>query len=516
MFKNQSFRYTLLQIIIGTSAIRCFLAFQLNLGNDEVYYFTYAVQPDWNHFDHPPLVGLFIRFFTANLHWLNDFSLRLPAIIIAAVNTWLIATCGQNLKNKQAGLIAAILYNTSIYTSIISGLFILPDSVQVLFWLVALSKMLQVIDYKPGALRNKNILLLGFWIGVTILCKVHGIFLWIGFFGFMATCRPNWFKNPFVYLSVFITAFIITPIILWNISNDFICWQFHSNRVELNRGPNLISFFRTTLGQIAYNNPFNVIIGILALTALRKPEKYIGLPKLSLLLWCSLPIIAATTLISLFRDTLPHWSGPGFTAVILLSAAYMAGENNAARSANHTRLLRTAVGFTLLIIALGLGTIKFYPGTPGDKKAQNLGSGDPTLDMYGWEELLPAFQKIRNRDIKNGTMRKDAPLVVHKWFPGSHLYYYVAYPLQMKTVGLGQINDLHKFAWLNDRYGGIAPGSDAYYISPSNVYTDPSKIYRNQFQSFEQAGIIPSFRNGKPARYWYVYRMKNALGTGSR
>jgi len=47
--------------------IACFT----ELGNDEVYYYTYALQPDWNHFDHPPMVGLLIRLTTINFYWLN-------------------------------------------------------------------------------------------------------------------------------------------------------------------------------------------------------------------------------------------------------------------------------------------------------------------------------------------------------------------------------------------------------------------------------------------------------------
>ena len=55
-------------LVVVFTIIRLLIANLINLGNDEVYYFTYAVLPDWNHFDHPPLVGIFIRIFTFNLH----------------------------------------------------------------------------------------------------------------------------------------------------------------------------------------------------------------------------------------------------------------------------------------------------------------------------------------------------------------------------------------------------------------------------------------------------------------
>jgi hypothetical protein len=53
--------------LIGISiVVKLVLSYFLELGNDEVYYYTYALQPDWNHFDHPPMVGWLIRIFTFN------------------------------------------------------------------------------------------------------------------------------------------------------------------------------------------------------------------------------------------------------------------------------------------------------------------------------------------------------------------------------------------------------------------------------------------------------------------
>ncbi len=130
--------------------------------------------------------------------------------------------------------------------------------------------------------------------------------------------------------------------------------------------------------------------------------------------------------------------------------------------------------------------------------------------MYGWNELLPQFQKMRLYDVRNGIMHKDSPLAIHKWFPGGHMYYYVAHPLQMKVAAIGTINDLHKFIWLNKLHEGVKKVSDAYFISPTNNFTDPTEIYKDHFQSVELAAKIPCLRNGKIARYWYVYRLKNA------
>jgi len=130
--------------LLGISIIvKIILANLLELGNDEVYYYTYALQPDWNHFDHPPMVGWMIRLSTLNLSWLSDLSLRLGSIICSFLASILIFETGAIIKNERAGFIAALLYNLSIYTSIIAGLFVLPDSPQLLFFTASIYLMVK-------------------------------------------------------------------------------------------------------------------------------------------------------------------------------------------------------------------------------------------------------------------------------------------------------------------------------------------------------------------------------------
>lgn len=496
-------------IMILSGLIRVVLAASLNLGNDEVYYFTYAVQPDWNHFDHPPLVGVFIRLATFNLTWVNEITMRLPAMVGAAVNTWLIAKCVQQIATERAGIFAAVLYNTSLYTSIISGLFILPDSVQLGFWLAALHTMLGLVNTPAGVQSNRAMLWLGLWIGLAMMCKIHGVFLWMGFLGFIVFYQPCWLKNPYLYGGILLTLVLVLPIFFWNMNNDFITWRFHSERVIVQQGIDFKSFLVTSVGQIAYANPVQCIIYVICIAGFGKRKYLRDRYSLSLLLWCSVPIIVSTTLVSLFRSTLPHWSGPGFLGFMIISAAFI--DSNLTNYSKVTyRLLVASVYLILLIGVAGLALVRCYPGTLSDKTLANTGLHDPTLDVYGWDELQPVFSKIRQVDVANNRMTEQDPLITHNWFPGGHLYFYVAYPLKMRFIGLGKMNELHKFQWLNSIYGTITPGSNAYYIAPSNNFSDAAELYGQSFSSIEKLATIRQTRSGKTARYWYVYRLIGA------
>src|ERR1700745_1018831 len=131
-------------IIIISTVIRCIFASNVELGNDEVYYWTYALHLQSSYFDHPPLVALLIRLFTLNLRFNEEIFVRLIAIIGSAINTWLIYKILCRIRNRQAGIYAALLYTACVYTSIISGLFILPDSPQVIFWMISIYLLLKI------------------------------------------------------------------------------------------------------------------------------------------------------------------------------------------------------------------------------------------------------------------------------------------------------------------------------------------------------------------------------------
>jgi hypothetical protein len=108
-------------------------------------------------------------------------------------------------------------------------------------------------------------------------------------------------------------------------------------------------------------------------------------------------------------------------------------------------------------------------------------------------------------------MLSTSPIIVAKWFPACHYLFYVAYPMHMRIVGVGNVFDLHKFAWLNKMEGEVQKGANAYFISSSNDYKNPEIIYNNDFKKITLIDKIPQRRLGKIARYWYIYRLDGAL-----
>lgn len=506
---------TLLLIIIAT-LVRCIIACSIELGNDEVYYRMYAQYLQWNYFDHPPIVGWLIRFTTANLYFDNELFIRSGAIISAAITTWFIFLSGSKLNNAYTGYLAAAIYTATLYGSIIAGTFILPDSPQMVCWAAGIYLLIDITKYnRINRTQKRNLLLFGVVAGIGLLCKIHTAFLWLGLLLYIIQYNRQWLKQPVLYLSGFISLLLFYPVIKWNIDNHFVTYLYHSNRVNIRDGGiDIGSFLTFTGGQVFYSNPIIFFFLIVSTVAAFKNNLPLSTSHKRLLLYCSLPLIIIATGISLFKNVLPHWTGPAYYGLVLLAAGYFT--KGKITTGFEKRLmpkpLLAAFGFQLLVIVAGFVLINFMPGSLGNKKEKiKFGEGDFTLDMYGWKSIKKDFDKLVKADLQNGNMKADALIISNKWFPAAHIDYYVAMPMKKDLIAMGDTNDIHQYAWINNDRRKLKSGDDAYCIVPSNNYIDAAVMYSGVFKTIIRPQIIEQKRSGKTCRYFYIWRMKHYI-----
>jgi hypothetical protein len=501
----------LILLITIASVVRCIVAATVELGNDEVYYVSYAEHLQWNYFDHPPFVALLIRFGTINQYFNHEFFIRAGALVLAAANTWLVFGIATKIKSETAGLVAAALFTASPYCSIIAGTFILPDSPQLFFWILALYILVTLVDETVAEIVcNRCILLFGLAAGLCIMSKVHGIFLWLGLGLYIVLYNRKLLKNKYLYLAAIISAVIVSPVLFWNIENKFVTWAFHSGRVTIDNGIHADSFFKEMGGQLFYNNPLSVLLFAIALYGISRNKGLVPTPQRRILLLTGLPLIVCVLLISLFRDTLPHWSGPGYTALIIYAACYISGRQQAAGYLY--RLVKASLIFVAVIIVGGLILIQYYPGTLSPQKGVNKGDGDFTLDMYGWEESARLIDSVWKQDLANGKINPDFVVLSNKWFPAGHIDYYIAKPLDHKLFAIGPLDDIHHYYWLNSYRGGrLPPSGDAYFITVSSNYCNPADVHMLTCMATDAPVILPVYRNGKLAKNIWLYRLHSCM-----
>jgi hypothetical protein len=480
----------------------------LELGNDEVYYWTYALFPDWSHFDHPPMVGLTIQLFTLNLRLESEIFMRLGSLVLSSLNIFLLFFLVKKLYSRRAAIIAILLFTSSFYFNIISGLFILPDTPQTFFILLALYFGLPAITVKNPSVKDyHNVLLFGLFTGLAFLSKYHSLFLWFGFGLYILFHNRVWLRKPVFYLSILVTLIMMTPVLYWNMKNNFITFTYHSGRIDLFHDPiNLQTFLQFNLGQFFYQNPVLFVVFILALSELlrKKREKLSDLHLL--LVYLSLPMILLFTFISLFRNTLPHWTGPVFICLIILGSEWLSDLYEKQSKKVFNTILSANILFILILVA---GTIQIRYGIifPAERSSDptNLGNNDFTLDMYGWKQAKSKFsqfllkEKINNRDVKN------VKLIENKWFPAAHIDFYIAHPLNIDLIALGNIEAIHKYYWIN-KTRNITSDDRIYFISSSQHYYDPEG-FSNLFSGIIPKDTIPIIRNGVTVKNLFIFEM---------
>ena len=508
--KEENIKKNLFYLLVVSALIRSFLAIFVELGNDEVYYWTYALYPDWSHFDHPPMVGFFIQIFSFNLLFTDEFFIRLSSVIFMTVNTYLVFLIGKQIKNELTGFYAALLYTASIYSFVITGVFILPDTPLCLFLFLSVLYFIRYFQCE----KNGDLLLAGLFAGLAILSKYSAVFIWFGVGLYVVFYSRKEFKNPFLYMSALISVICALPILIWNINNEFISFTFHGNRVGFFGEFHTEYFLIEIIGEFLYNNPVNYILIIIALIALIKGNRSVDDMPRRLLLCFSLPLIFLFWIFSLTRQILPHWTAPSFVLLLFFVAAQFADKQT--YDSGHLLLPKSVVrSLSLLLIVLSVGVVEIKTGfiplnfSERSKTVQRYGEGDFTLDMYGRSILMTEFQDIRQEIINSGQMKDTDGIIALKWFPLAHFDYYIARPLGIKMFGFRDPSEIHKYSWINKYRGDLQLGEDYWFITESSDYYEPDKYLDRYFEDIIPVDTINIERCGKTAKYAFVYMLKD-------
>lgn len=498
-------------LLIISALMRLFAAAWLELSNDEVYYWTYALYPDWSHYDHPPMVGWVIQLFSLNLLLDSELFIRLASVVLMSISTYIIFCIGKLLRDELSGWYAALLYTASIYASVISGILILPDSPQNLFWLLSLWLMILLLETdEKSVMFRKRMLLLGLSIGLAMLSKYTSVFLWVGFGLFILFRKRKWLKQPSLYLSALLSLLVFSPVLYWNYKNSFISFSFHGDRVNIfEAGLKLSSFFQELGGQFIYHNPIIFVLVVITLIVIAKGVKFLRKDMQSLLLWISLPLIVTFLFFSLFRFTLPHWSGPAYSGLLLLTAARLSAVKKAENSTFTIPIaIKTALALILTVIILGSVHINYGLFTASSDEAYHrIGRHDVSTDMYGWRQLEKEFSIIRDKHITLGVMQPGDGIISENWFPLAHLDYYVARPLSIQAFGIGEAHRLHKYMLINQKRGGPQLHRNYWYITNSRDYKHPSEVYEGLFNEIIATDTIDIYRSNHVVKRFFVFQL---------
>lgn len=200
---------------------------------------------------------------------------------------------------------------------------------------------------------------------------------------------------------------------------------------------------------------------------------------------------------------MPHWSGPGFVTLSFIAAAYL---NDTVKAGSRMPgYLKRGEVLIMVVVSGCLLLIEYFPGTMSSNKV-NVGAGDFTLDLNGWR----SFGKSYNNWMVQPENKQYSRLkiVSNERVPAAHISYYNARPENNVIVGVGSVNDLHNFVWLN-RLWDLKAGDNSLPIVPGNYNMDAPEVYSHPFAFVTRLQRFTERRNGRVCRYFTVYLLKN-------
>ena len=249
-----SHREKIIILIAAATAVRLFFA-QTGLGIDETYTVATSRSFHLSTFDHPPMAWWLAWFAQSVFHSDSPFLVRLPFIFLSGVATWQTDRLTRLLFSAPAGLFAALAFTCAPVLGITDGTWVLPDGpliVGLLASAICLAR-LSFIEQEKGWLW----LAAGFWGGVALLSKYHGIFLFLGAALFVLTNKNmrHWLLSPWPYLGSIIGLAVFSPVLIWNFDNGWISFAFQGGRASSSH-LHLLRPLETLLGQSLFLTPW--------------------------------------------------------------------------------------------------------------------------------------------------------------------------------------------------------------------------------------------------------------------
>lgn len=180
------------------------------LAHDEAYYWIYSRHLDWGYFDHPPFVGVVIKFFSFLPH--SELAVRFGFILLQFATVFMLLSLTGN------SLITFLLFFSFPLASI-GGFLALPD-MPLLFMTASYCYLLKKYLEKDSL---KTTLLLGLSIALLFYAKYHGVLLI--FFTLVAV--PKLFLRKSFYLVAAVALIAFFPHMLWQYQHDFSTLRYH-------------------------------------------------------------------------------------------------------------------------------------------------------------------------------------------------------------------------------------------------------------------------------------------------
>ena len=487
-------------VLLGASMIRLLVAGIHPLFETECYYWMYSYNIDFGYFDHPPLLGVFLRLFD---FWDPPSSLaaRFHCVVDHFLCSILLYWYARNqFHSARAGIRTALLFNViPIYS--IMAIQNQPDAPLLLFWCATL------LCFERSLATDKPLwwLLVGGSAGGALLSKFHAVplvgslLLHVIFFSKDRRCLTS----PWPYLAGALAIACYLPNLWWNSQHGWVTYDFQLFHHAVGGEFKLVHLVGVLLAPFLLLSPW--VYGYLAQTALRASKRcVVDMDRIVALgFWSSVPLFVFFVIVSFTKSVKLHWTAPAFIGLLPLMAAGLEKWTVPRRTSLYASAGTISV-LTYLYLAhpfpLRLSLPKSCLPSALEQKVAGYLKEDWSVHIYGYDQL-GAFLKSKIED--DDSVGFD--LIASRRFDRASIAaFYAGHPERAFVPAYG---DRRGYTLWPSVYA--KPGANALY-----VYKERSTVarrdremseLRNDFDAVGDPFEIETLRKGHPLRRFLVY-----------
>ena len=457
--KQTPHAWAFILVALGT-IIHLALGFTTELSVDEAHYALYADRLAWSYFDHPPLVG-WIQWPLVAIN-APDGILRLIPIVLWIVSCTMVYHIAEQVWNfyhsqtqpqssSRAGLFAvAVIVFAPLPHVLAVGL--VPDSLLTPLALGILWMALRWI-MQDGHYRFSQWILLGVLFGLAGLSKYTAV-LYALAFSIACLSIPRWstLKNPGFYIAILIALVVISPVILWNATHDWISFRY-----QIDHGAGGTWQWRRVAAFIGIQiGVFGFLPLLGSWSVLRWSSTQSSVKLAMLFIFFALPFAVFAVLSG--GGGLPHWTMPAWFCL-----APLAGIGLALWWEQGKRWLISlflAIQGTLVAVGLTLVMTAGYP-------IANQMKSNPLADLYGWRSA----STLANLLVKE---LKASGIAVQNWSLASRVAWYA------RPTSVFVLDD--RFDQFDLWFGSLPEGSNVILLNWSQMSFKPP-VGEGQFRT---------------------------------
>ena len=482
--KWQQDRWLVISVIV-ILLLRLFFIGAMGLMPQDAYYHFYSQHPALSYYDHPPAIAWVLRLFTT-LFGKHVYTIKLADSIITLftiISFYYFARCFLSRHRTQRALL--MLFSTLMVT--ILSLVSTPDTPLVLCWTLSLLAL-----YHALFLHKKTYwLLAGICMGLAFDSKYTAVFLPAGLLLFLllSSTHRRYLLTAWPWLAMLLFALTISPVIIWNVENNFASFAFQSaSRIDnIDRKTFSLTNFLGVIGHQSF-----ILIPILFFALLvflykiikKYKARLLRIPARQLFLLCFfIPLFGCFFCLSFVYWVKLNWMMPSYIAGIVLLSIYI-----------RERWIRLQLIVSLTLHLLLAIEVLFYPIVV---------KSDDTWE--GWESLQ---EQVRS---------------LHQHYPGAFIFSADDYKTSavlnfyLDEMVYGK-NVIGERALQFDYIGTdlrLLKGKDALFIDsrPRDFNKDRSNevlpALNGYFDTIEELSPIIIMKNNRIIRKFLVYHCTN-------